>query len=113
MSLARILGYLILLFYLLAATNGVKKYWNADFIKAISKQHRLFAMLATFTALVHFVVNIINNNTSITGFLTLLLLLTTGLFGYLFSKTKDKKYYKLHRIVGPLVLFTVLLHIFL
>ena len=113
MSLARILGYVILVLYLLAATNGIKKYVNWPFLKPIIKNHRLFGMLAAATALIHFIVNIINGNTTIFGFLTLLLLLATGMFGYLFKKTKNKLYYKLHRVVGPLVVVTILLHIFL
>lgn len=113
MSLARILGYIILAFYLLAATNGVKRYTKNKAVRFIASKHQLFGVLASITALVHMIVNISNGNTSPTGLLTLLALFATGALGAAFKKTKNKKLYIAHRIAGPLVLVFVLLHIFL
>lgn len=113
MSTARILGYIILAFYLLAATNGVKRYTKNKAVRFIASKHQLFGMLAGVTALVHFIVNISNGNTSITGFLTMLTLFATAGLGIAFKKTKNKKLYLAHRITGPLVLVFVLFHIFL
>ena len=113
MSTARILGYIILVFYLLAATNGLKRYTKNKAVRYIASKHQIFGMLAGVTALIHFIVNLSNGNTSITGLLTLLTLFATGALGAAFKKTKNKKLYLAHRIVGPLVLVFVLLHIFL
>jgi len=113
MSFARILGYVILAFYLLASTNALKRYTKNPAVRWIASKHRIFGILATVTALVHFIVNLTNGNTSPTGLLTLLLLIATGALGYLFKQKKSKKLYIAHRITGPLVLVSVLLHIFL
>lgn len=113
MSIARILGYIILFFYLLAATNGIKRYTKNPAVRWIASKHQLFAQIALGVALIHFIVNLSNGNTSLTGLITLLLLIATGALGYLFKKKKSKQLYIAHRIVGPLVLLSVLLHIFL
>ena len=113
MSTARILGYIILAFYLLAATNGLKRYTKNKAVRYIASKHQIFGMLAGVTALIHFIVNLSNGNTSITGFLTLLTLFATGALGVAFKKMKSKKLYLAHRIAGPLVLVFALLHIFL
>lgn len=113
MTLARILGYLILFFYVLAATNGIKRYTKNPAVRWIAKQHKLFGLLATITALIHLILNVSNGNLSPTGLITLLLLIATGALGVAFKKQKSKKLYIAHRIVGPLVLLAALLNIFL
>jgi hypothetical protein len=113
MSLARILGYIILAFYLLAATNSLKRYTKNKAVRFIASNHQIFGIAAGVTALVHFIVNLSNGNTNPLGLLTLLTLFATGALGTAFKKTKNKKLYLAHRIVGPLVLVFALLHIFL
>jgi hypothetical protein len=112
MTLARVLGYIIVLFYVLAATNGLKRYTKNTIVRNIAKKHVLFGQLAVGTAIVHFIVNISNGNTNILGFITLLLLIATGALGYLFKTKKIKKLYIAHRIVGPITVVAIILHIF-
>lgn len=112
MTLARILGYIIVLFYVLAATNALKRYTKNPIIRKIATYHVLFGQLAVGTAIIHFIVNIVNGNTNIIGFLALVLLIATGALGYLFKKKKIKNLYIAHRIVGPVTLIVILLHIF-
>lgn len=52
-----ITGSLIVLFFLLASLNGVKKYVKSPVINAIAKQHRIFGMLATLAVFVHIILN--------------------------------------------------------
>jgi NADH:ubiquinone oxidoreductase subunit 2 (subunit N) len=108
---ARILGYLIVVLYLLAATNGLKRYTKNQAIRAIARNHKLFGALASLVAITHFIVNLINGNTNVFGFLTLVLLITTGALGGAFKQTKNKALYKAHRIVGPLVLVALVVHL--
>ena len=107
-----ILGYGILFFFLLASLNGIKKYTKNNLIRSIAKYHRIFGGTALFLALLHFLLNIVNGTTNIIGFLTLILLFITAFSGYLFKKLKNKNIYIIHRISGPLVLLTALIHIF-
>jgi len=111
MTLARILGYLIVLFFLLASTNGLKKYTSNKLVKKVASNHKLFGMLATITAFVHLVVNVSNNNLRPFGLITLLLLLATGALGASFYKLKNKKLYIAHRILGPITLLSIIIHV--
>lgn len=108
---ARILGYLIIALYLLAATNGLKRYTKNPTVRAIARNHQLFGALASLVALTHFIVNLINGNTNIFGLLTLILLVATGALGGAFKKTKNKALYRAHRVVGPLVLVAIVVHL--
>ncbi len=109
--LAHILGYTAVAFFLLAATNGLKRYTKNKVVRAIAKQHKLFGLAATLTAVVHLIVNLINGNTNPLGLIALILLITTGTLGGAFFKTKKKQLYPLHRIAGPLAMVAILIHI--
>jgi hypothetical protein len=106
-------GSLIVLFFLLASLNGLKKYVKSPIIKAIAKQHRLFGFLATTTAFLHMGYAVSQGNLRPTGAVTLLALILTGTFGALFSKSKNKTLYILHRIMGPLTLVLIIVHVIL
>lgn len=108
-----ILGILIVVFFLLTLTNGVKRYTKSALIKKIAKKHKLFGMLASATALIHMIVAIIDQSFRVTGLLVLISLLLTGFFGMLFYKTKQKPIYILHRIMGPVTFVLIILHIIL
>lgn len=111
MTLARFLGYAVLLFFILAATNGAKRYTKNTVVRAIAKQHQLFAGIAVVLAFVHLIVNVINNNLSPTGLITLLLLIATGAMGYLFKRYKKRNLYVAHRILGPVTFVAALIHV--
>jgi hypothetical protein len=108
-----IFGILIIVFFLLAMTNGVKRYTKSVLVKKIAKKHKLFGMLASTTALIHMIIAIIDQSFRVTGLLVFISLLLTGLFGMLFYKTKQKNMYILHRIMGPLTFALIILHIVL
>ena len=109
--LISILGILTVVFFLLAATNGLKKYVKHPLIKKISQNHRVFGMIATFLALVHMTIALMDGELRPTGALALLSLITTGMLGMLFSEKKSKALYVAHRIAGPVTLILILIHI--
>ena len=109
----RILGIITSVFFLLAATNGLKKYVKSPIITSIANQHKLFGALAAVSALVHMVVSISFGELSITGTLALIAVITTGALGFLFSDRKEKRFYVYHRIAGPVALLIIIAHIIL
>lgn len=108
-----ILGILIVIFFMLASLNGVKKYVKSPLITTIAKQHRIFGMLATFTALIHMLIAVIDGELRITGTLALISLIVTGMMGMMFSKEKKKALYIAHRIIGPVTFILIIIHIIL
>lgn len=106
-------GSLIVVFFLLASLNGLKKYVDSPIIQNIAKQHRTFGFLATTTAFLHMGYAVSQGQLRPTGAVTLLALILTGTFGALFSKSKNKTLYILHRIMGPLTLVLIVVHIIL
>lgn len=108
-----ITGIAILVFFSLAATNGLKRYVKSPMIEAIAKQHRLFGMLATLAAFIHAGYAVSMDMLRITGSLTMFSLILTGVFGALFYKKKQKWMYIMHRIMGPLTFIFAIVHIIL
>ncbi|QMS84859.1 hypothetical protein [Candidatus Xianfuyuplasma coldseepsis] len=111
MTIARVLGYAILVFFILASLNGAKRYTKNTLVRAIAKQHQIYAGIAVLLALVHLIVNVSNNNLSPTGLITLLLLIATGVMGALFKHFKKRNLYLAHRILGPLAFVSALIHV--
>ena len=108
-----LLGILTVIFFLLASLNALKRYMKNPFIKKLASQHRLFGMLASLTALVHMLLAMIDGNLRITGALALIALIATGFMGMMYSTQKTKPFYIAHRILGPLTLLFIVLHIIL
>jgi len=106
-----ILGILIVVFFGLASINGLKRYIKSPLIKEIAKKHKLFGMLATFTALIHMLVAVIDGKLRITGTLALIALIATGMMGMMFANQKSKALYIAHRIMGPVTLVLIIIHI--
>ena len=112
LNLAEILGYAVLVLFLLSMTNGLKRYIKIKPIMVIARNHRIFGMAATVVALVHMIVNLANGNLNPLGALSLLSLIATGAFGYLFSKKPTQKnLYLAHRIAGFVAFFAIVVHI--
>jgi len=109
----KVSGILILVFFTLAAANGVKKFIKLPLIDAIAKQHRVFGMLTTLTAFIHAGYALSMDMLRLTGSATLISLILTGVFGMLYYQKKKKWMYIVHRITGPLTLFLVIVHIIL
>jgi hypothetical protein len=108
-----ITGSLIVLLFLLASLNGVKKYMKSPVINAIAKQHRIFGMLATLAAFVHMGYSVSQGQLRPTGAITLLALLSTGLFGALYATKQKPWMYKAHRVMGPVTFVLIIVHIIL
>lgn len=106
-----ILGILTAVFFLLASFNGLKRYVKAPIVKAIAKQHRLFGMLATLTALVHMFMAVSAGELRITGTLALIGVVITGMLGMAFYQSKNKSLYLAHRLAGPITFVLIIIHI--
>lgn len=106
-----ILGILTVVFFLLASVNGVKRYIKSPLITQLAKKHRLFGMLATITALIHMLVAVMDGSLRITGTLALISLIATGMVGMMFSNTKSKALYIAHRMLGPITMVLMIIHI--
>lgn len=106
-------GILILTFFSLAAINGLKPFVKLGIINKLSKHHKIFGMLATATAFIHMGYALSQGDLRITGTLTLLSLMSTGLFGMLFATQKKKWMYVVHRVMGPLTMVFAIIHIVL
>jgi DMSO/TMAO reductase YedYZ heme-binding membrane subunit len=106
-----ILGYATGFFFLLTALNALKKHTKIKAIKTLGSYHREFGMITVLLALSHFILNIVEGNTNLIGFLGLFALMTTGFLGYLFYKLKKKNLYLAHRIMGPIAFLLIIIHI--
>ena len=104
-------GITIVVFFLLASINALKRYVKSPIIKMIAKGHRVFGMLATVSAFFHMGYALSQNELRPTGALALIGLILTGSFGAAFSQSKNKKLYILHRIIGPLTMVLIVIHI--
>ena len=113
MIIARVLGYAVIVFFLLASTNALKRYTKDPLLRNIAKNHQIFGGIAVLLALVHLIVNVSYGNLDPLGLITLLLLISTGTMGALFKQLKNKKLYIAHRVLGPLTLVVALVHLFI
>ena len=107
----QLLGILTVIFFLLASLNGAKKYIKSEVFRKIAKPHRYYGMIASLFALLHFILNILNGTSNIIGFLILISLFLTGFAGFMFKKFKNKNLYILHRVMGPITLVLIIIHI--
>lgn len=104
-------GITIVTFFFLASLNGIKRYVKSPIIKTVAKGHRVFGVLATVSAFFHMGYALSENELRPTGALALIGLILTGSFGAAFSQSKNKKLYVLHRIMGPLTMVLIIIHI--
>jgi hypothetical protein len=104
-------GFLTVIFFLLASFNALKRYINHPIIQKIASNHKIFGMLASLMALVHMLLAVVNGNLRITGALALIALIVTGMMGMMYSTQRSKPFYIAHRIMGPLTLVLIVLHI--
>lgn len=114
LNTSQILGYLIVIFFLLSMSNGLKRYVKVKPIMVLSRYHRYYGVVATLLAFAHATVNLMNGNLNPFGALALLSLIATGAFGALFAKNpKQKNFYLAHRVAGVVAFFTITLHVVL
>ncbi|HKL61573.1 MAG TPA: hypothetical protein VJY66_04245 [Acholeplasma sp.] len=107
------LGILIIILYLSAALNGVKKYLDADSNRFISKYHKVFGMSASGLAIIHMSIAISMDELRLTGALALGALLLTGMFGMLLSKLKKKQLFYAHKVFAGSTFVLIVTHIIL
>ncbi|MFP4078920.1 MAG: hypothetical protein ACLFUQ_07235 [Candidatus Izemoplasmataceae bacterium] len=104
-------GFLTVFFVVLAALNGMKRKVKYKPFRRLMRYHKLFGGLAAVSALLHMSLTLLEGELRITGTIALLFVLTTAFLGGSFHHTKDKRFYKIHRIIGPLSLLAILVHI--
>ncbi|MBN2268648.1 MAG: hypothetical protein V3569_04275 [Acholeplasmataceae bacterium] len=107
------LGVVTVIFAVLASVNALKSHSENKMIMGIAKYHKIFGLLAILFGIAHMVFAIMDNQLRITGLLVILSLVLTGLFGMLFYKTKTIWMYKVHRLLGPLTILLILIHVLL
>jgi hypothetical protein len=114
LSLSQMLGYLVVIFFLLSMSNGLKRFSRAKPIMMLARYHRYYGVVATLIAIVHAFVNLSNGNLNLFGSFALLSLITTGAFGALFGKfPRVKSFYTAHSIAGVVAFFAIALHVVL
>jgi hypothetical protein len=114
MNLSRLLGYLVVIFFLLSMSNGLKRYTRVKPVMMLARYHRYYGVVATLIAIVHAFVNLSNGNLNLFGSFALLSLILTGAFGALFGKfPRVKSFYAAHRIAGVVAFFAIALHVVL
>jgi hypothetical protein len=106
-----LLGILTVIFFLLASFNALKRFINHPIIKKIANSHKIFGLMASLTALVHMLIAFVDGNLRITGALALIALIVTAMMGMMYSTKRSKPFYIAHRIMGPLTLVLIVLHI--
>lgn len=111
MVMIALTGFLTLFFVVLAAANGLKRKWKYKPFRKLMRYHTVFGTLALVFALVHTALTLADSEMRLTGTVALLFVLITTLLGGSFKHTKDKRLYKVHRVIGPLSLLAILIHI--
>lgn len=106
-------GFLTAAFVLLASLNGLKRKINNKTFRKIASYHYLYGALAALSAIVHGTLNVLDGNLRITGTIALLLVLITATLGGSFKQLKTKSLYKWHRLIGPLSIVAIIVHIIL
>ena len=104
-------GFLTLTFVVLAGLNGLKRKVKNRPYKNLMRYHTLFGGLAALSALVHMTLNLIEGDFRITGTIAILLVLAAATLGGSFKQTHKKTLFKYHRVIGPLSLIAIVIHI--
>ena len=107
----KLLGIIMVVFVVLAATNGLKRYVRHPLVKVVAKQHRLFGALAAGFTLVHMIVALSSGETRVSGLLALIAVLVTAGLGAMVYKLKNKTVLMIHRISGPVAFLLIIIHI--
>ena len=111
MSIISILGASVSITFLLAFSNGLKRYTKHKVLLAIAKQHRLFGMLAAILAVVHMSVAVFSGELRLWGSAALISLFLTAGMGAMFSTEKKKVFYQLHRAFAALTFVFIVIHV--
>ncbi|MEC9485340.1 MAG: hypothetical protein UMR38_05645 [Candidatus Izemoplasma sp.] len=112
-TLIRVIGYLIIIFAILALMNGLKKYTRLAFVHELAKYHYTFGGLAVLLALSHIILNIVSTSLSITGLIVALLVVITGSIGGTMKQTQNYALLSLHKACIGLTLIALIVHIIL
>jgi len=111
MSFAEVLGYFGLTLVLLASLNGFKKWIHVPLIRKIIGYHYMFAAIAFLVISLHFIVNFMNDNINIFGFIAFIFLSATVMLGGAFKQRKDKRLFLLHRRISQALVIVVFIHV--
>ncbi|MFP4286707.1 MAG: hypothetical protein ACLFRI_03315 [Candidatus Izemoplasmataceae bacterium] len=108
-----ITGITAVFFFLLASLNGLKKRIKHPTFRKIVSYHYYYGALAALSAIIHMTFAVSDGDLRITGTIALLLLLATTMLGSTFKQTKSKALFKWHKLLGPLTLLAIIIHILL
>lgn len=130
-TLGRIMGWVILAFYLLASMNFVMKYANRKWVaklpresvfrkrylkvlQFIIKAHPAFGYLAFFAVIIHMLIQFRFYGFWFSGFLAgglMLIQIGIGSFGQWHKKKKRGPWLTVHRTVTVILLIVIALHV--
>jgi len=106
-------GFLTLTFVLLASLNGLKRKIKNKTFRKIASYHYVYGALSALSAILHGTLNVLDGNLRITGTIALLFVLIAATLGGSFKQLKKPTLYKWHRVIGPLSILAIIVHIIL
>ncbi len=129
-EIGELTGIFIIIFYSIAASRMLFRLSYKTFGKSIQKhpkfqksfiavwkfirtKHNIFGMITLALILIHFLIQVIDSELSITGVIAAILMVCQfGLGGYLTNKKPTNKIYAIiHRILALVVLIAILIHV--
>lgn len=103
-------GVIALVSAVLASLNALDLKTNNRLLLGIQKLHRIFGMVAGSSAIVHLIIAVTTDQLRVTGFVALISLIGTSVFGILFAKLKIKWTFKVHKFLAIASLFAIAIH---
>ena len=130
-SLAKLLGWIVVIGYVLALMNFFIKYINKKYINKLPKEskfkdnyrklmrfivknHKIIGGLTSIIIIFHFIVMFVKIGVSVTGliaFLIMILIFLLGIYGVYFNKNNSKGWVKIHRVLAFILLLAILFHL--
>ncbi len=129
-ELGEFFGILIIVFYALTVLNYILKFLNKKFrftssknetvakvskflMKLIVRNHPIFGFIAIGLVLIHFAIQALTIEISITGIIAAAIMLTQILLGFYGKKYKPKKkgWLYVHRGIAILLVVAIIIHI--
>jgi hypothetical protein len=131
-DIAGIFGWIVAIGYTIAMLNFVLKFVHKKiiiklqkdkkklvdlyriFMKYIIKYHKLIGVITAITVIIHFLIMSIYVEVSISGIISMTLMLiifALGIYGSLINKNFKGAWLKIHRIVAFLLFLVIIIHI--
>lgn len=131
-DLAKLLGWVVFIGYLIAMLNFLFKFLNRNFVSKLSKQkqkfihiyrlimkyivkyHKLVGIITAIFVIIHFIVMSVYVEVSITGVIAMSILVVIsmlGIYGGFIKKNAKGVWLKVHRILAFSLLIAILVHV--